>query len=80
MTKAEEEKARKVAEEQLPVASHIRVFESILKFRIASYPLLDEDIVSDEWIVAIEEQWLYRFGYDYEEYQYWKDCSDEEED
>ena len=51
----------------------IDLFESICKFRIASYPIQDLHLMKDDWIVAMEEEWLSRFGYDYEEYAEWKD-------
>ena len=33
--------------------------------------------MNDDWIVAMEEEWLSRFGYDYEEYQGWKSYGEE---
>ena len=67
----------KVFEEENKEKEKEELFESILKFRISSYPLLDINIIDDDWIVAIEEQWLYHFGYEYEEYQDWKDSDSE---
>ena len=50
----------------------IELFEKLCDFRVASYPLQDVQLIKDDWIVGMEEEWLYRFGYDYEEYQEWK--------
>ena len=55
----------------------IDLFEIIHKFRIASYPIQDLHLMKDDWIVAMEEEWLSRFGYDYEEYQGWKSYGEE---
>ena len=33
--------------------------------------------MKDDWMIVIEEEWLSRFGYDYEEYQGWKSYGEE---
>tara|TARA_B100001093_G_C25994108_1_gene662755 strand:+ start:56 stop:226 length:171 start_codon:yes stop_codon:yes gene_type:complete len=49
------------------------LFEIICKFRIGSYPLQDRNIIADEWIVGIEENILSAHGYEYEDYQEWRE-------
>ncbi len=50
----------------------IELFEKLCEFRVASYPLQDIQLIKDDWMVSLEEQWLWRVGYNYEEYQEWK--------
>ena len=51
----------------------IQFFEELCKFRVASYPLQDRHFIKDDWIVGLEEDMLNYLGYDYEDYQEWKD-------
>ena len=51
----------------------LEVFEALLKARKASYKLQDKGLLSDDQVVAREENALMKFGVDYEEYTDWKD-------
>ena len=55
----------------------IDLFESICKFRVANYPIQDLHLMKDDWIVAMEDEWLSHFGYDYEEYADWKNLGED---
>ena len=49
-----------------------KLFNSIVKFRIGSYPLQDMHLIQDDWIVHLETDILSNFDIDYQEYQDWK--------
>ena len=51
----------------------LEVFEALLKARKASYTLQEKGLLSDDSVVAREENALMRAGIDYEEYTDWKD-------
>ena len=55
----------------------LKLFGILCKFRVASYPIQDLHLLKADWIVAMEEEWLSRFGCDYEEYQGWKSYGEE---
>ena len=48
------------------------LFNSLIKFRIGSYPLQDLGLIKDDWIVSVEENLLSELGLEYEEYDAWK--------
>ena len=50
-----------------------QLFDDVCKFRVASYPLQDRHCFNDDWIISIEEDILSNHGYEYEDYQEWKD-------
>ena len=59
------------------MTTKLEFFENVCKFRNATYPIQDLYLLKDDWIVAMEEEWLSHFGYDYEEYQNWKSLGEE---
>ena len=52
------------------------LFESICQFRVGSYALQDLNIIKDDFIVGLEEKILSTHGYEYEEYQEWRESNE----
>ena len=57
----------------IPSTDKLEVFEALLKARKSSYALQDKGLISDDSVVAQEENALMKAGIDYEEYTDWKD-------
>ena len=57
----------------IPSTDKLEVFEALLKARKSSYAIQDKGLLSDDSVVAQEENALMKFGVDYEEYTDWKD-------
>jgi|TARA_B100000242_G_scaffold284156_1_gene247143 hypothetical protein len=49
----------------------LELFEKISNFRVASYPLQDMKIFSDDFIVSVEENVLMKHRFSFDEYQEW---------
>ena len=58
------------------MTTKVKLFDDISKFRVASYPIQDLHLLKADWIVAMEEEWLSHFGYDFEEYDRWLNTSE----
>ena len=57
----------------IPSTYKLEVFEALLKARKDSYALQEKGLLSDDAVVAREENALMKAGIDYEEYTDWKD-------
>ena len=62
---------------KIKLMTKIEFFENLCKFRNATYPIQDLYLLKDDWIVAMEDEWLCHFGYDYEEYGDWKNLGED---
>ena len=51
--------------------NRLDLFQDLVKFRIASYPLQDRNLLKDDYICGIEERILFKEGIMYDEYQNW---------
>lgn len=62
---------------KIKLMTKLEFFENLCKFRNATYPIQDLYLLKDDWIVAMEDEWLCHFGYDYEEYGDWKNLGED---